>query len=395
MEKTSEAKPRQGIWPTIPWKPIDDGTSMGFFKTLLTAPSAWGMHTLFIIELIQLVLARRHMFLFGYKTISTSAVTIIVFALTYIWILIFAFFLYYRSQNSEYQCSPATIFRWFFFSMFCMEIFDSGMLIGGSKFPEPIGLLLILVPFALSMFFAILPGTFYERAMRFFGFNPAAINGAEPYSLGRLEQLIWGFRVLTFAFVLGFTNGLVQKTWIPDGSIETADTAAKFIIAFLGAGFHEESFKILLLGTMTLIPKWKRKPGAIIIPGILGSIGFAFLEMPQYLLKMEALSDGNGWAAIFGGVMRGICIILHALFTLPVAVSVSRQKGKYSPQWVLEIFAAYLFSIFSHGLYDVLLFLGGVVSLISSFFLIFGTLPLAFYLVQKFLPPSTSEESLQ
>merc|ERR1719456_170518 len=47
---------------------------------------------------------------------------------------------------------------------------------------------------------------------------------------------------------------------------------------------------------------------------------------------------------------------------------------------------AFAFAIFTHGLYDVLLFLGGWTKWISVLFLFFGTCPLAYWFVHRFLP---------
>lgn len=378
-------KPRlslQAIWPSISWKPKSDGTIQAFCATLIATPSAWGMHIMFLIEVLNLAFGTRYFA----KTIlpgGTSSLTVAIFALTYILILSCGGFLYIRAQETEYQCSAATIIRWFFFSMFCMEIFLFGMSVGKT---DPIYWApATIVPLALSVFFSALPGTTYERVMRFFGVNPAANNSANPYTLCWWEQLLWGLRVICCAFFFGCTNGYLQFKVIPNG-LEKGSVQDKFIIAFVGAGFHEEIFKVLLLGTMTLIPKWKRNPEAILVPAVLASVGFAYLEMPQYLMTVEVLSGRQTNVMIVGGIMRGLCILLHALFTFPVAIAISRQRGRYSHRWMLEMFGAFAFSVCSHGLYDVLLFIEGWWSLLSRFFLLFGAFPLAVQLLRKFCP---------
>jgi len=346
---------------------------------------------MFLFEALNLAFGTK----FFAKTILTggaSDLTVVIFTMTYILILACGAFLYIRAQETEYKCSAATIIRWFFFSMVCMEIFILGMNIGAHEdliYWAPATSVALAL---LNLFFSALPGTIYERVMRFFGINPAAKNGANPYTLCWWQQLLWGLRIICFAFFFGCTNGYLQSQVIPYG-LEKASDKNKAILAFAGAGFHEEIFKVLLLGTMTLIPKWKRNPGAILVPAVLASVGFAYLEMPQYLMGLDQKARQEAGSLIVGGGLRGLCIVLHALFTFPVAIAISRQRGKYSHLWMLEMIAAFAFSVCAHGLYDVLLFIQGIWSILSVLFLFFGTIPMALHLLKKFCPRNTAQSA--
>merc|ERR1711869_139797 len=101
---------------------------------------------------------------------------------------------------------------------------------------------------------------------------------------------------------------------------------------------------------------------------------------------MIAEKTGKESSRISSGIGRGLCIILHDLFTFPVAIAITRQRGQFELKWLFELLGAFAFAILTHALYDLPLFIGGTVALIPSLFLIFGVIPLGVFLITYYFP---------
>lgn len=371
MYHTTNSREYTGTWPSISWKPEQDNSCCDNLKILLVMPCTWGA---LIVHCAHCYFQWCKMDWYKKKGIEFEfedrIVPMAILTVAFILVFMLILFVRWRMQGTRYAISVTAMGRHFFASIGSALAFKFGLNINMyTPYKRQNWFLAFYgLPFLLSVYFACLSGTVFERILRFFCIHPSTTNETQPLQLGRINQIIWGIRLISLAFCLGISGGILQiKIDSPnlDKSPPYTELFSRAVDAFICAGLSEEMFKMLWVGSLTMIPKYMDKPQMVVWTAFFAGVGFGYSEAGSYFVTLYAnimlaknkILQFDPALVLFGNyATRFGVMFIHAFFTFPVAIAVSRQRRDCC--WGLEMLTAFMLSIFLHGIHDYLIFIG-------------------------------------
>ncbi len=188
------------------------------------------------------------------------------------------------------------------------------------------------------------------------------------------------FMRLVIAFLLGMASiipAIILELIIGGKSLFSMvnlSIAEKFILAFIVIGVSEEISKFIFLFFYGYRSREFNEPFDGIVYGTVISLGFATVENLLYVLP----------GGIFVGVSRMIFAVPgHALFGGLMGYFVGRAKffadQRRRTRYIL---GGLLLAVLTHGLYDFLLFVGGVIP-VTLFIILFIAGWIVFFVLMK------------
>merc|ERR1719335_2080231 len=126
-----------------------------------------------------------------------------------------------------------------------------------------------------GFYFVFRPGTFREKVLKFFFLWPfrTSEDAFETSNIDRFDQVVWFLRFAFTTIAISSSMGLWEHN------------LDKTITSSLGAGLHEEAYKLLLTGTIFMIPKYSRSRLALLYVSFIVGLGFGLAEDVVYINK--------------------------------------------------------------------------------------------------------------
>lgn len=176
----------------------------------------------------------------------------------------------------------------------------------------------------IGLYFLLRPGTLQERCLKACFIWPlqTAEDYPEPSIMDYVDQIFWFIRLFLMSLAMGARS-----------------FADKIIKVTIGAGTSEETFKLMMIGTLFLIPKYSRNRMAVLY--ISFTVGFAFemLENIHYCYKYEESQ-----------LTRFINIFAHPTFTFWIAIAIARQRNTLL--WWVEFVSSLVLAMGLHALWN-------------------------------------------
>lgn len=206
------------------------------------------------------------------------------------------------AEHEDDKLSLAMLVRFYVASSFSVMILFSMI---GLRYPHVC--IYFWIPSGIfGFYFVFRPGTFREKVLKFFFLWPfrTSEDAFETSNIDRFDQVVWFFRFAFTTIAISGSMGLWE------------DILERIITSSLGAGLHEEAYKLLLTGTIFMIPKYSRSRLALLYVSFIVGLGFGFAENVGYMMQeSEPIT-----------FIRFISMFAHSGFNFSIALAVARQR---------------------------------------------------------------------